>query len=230
MGIIATNISQHSGTAFINQLDAMYERDIDSVFSHYLSSGCILNYNQLTERSSSPASQRRMHSTDICLIPFYCQSYDSFLGAQQTRIWLDSVQPNMKSIFVGVGKSAANKADLAYLDIKCAEMNYALEMIDDIGNDFSEQLTQRIRAELDIRAVNKLQQHKIDASGAQSQQYTHSSGAGPSSSTTAAISTSPAAATAASEERTTSRLTKLRNLFARKSSSGKKSSGSGELK
>lgn len=136
----------------------------------------------------------------------------------------------MKSIFVGVGKSAANKADLAYLDIKCAEMNYALEMIDDIGNDFSEQLTQRIRAELDIRAVNKLQQHKIDASGAQSQQYTHSSGAGPSSSTTAAISTSPAAATAASEERTTSRLTKLRNLFARKSSSGKKSSGSGELK
>ena len=133
----------------------------------------------------------------------------------------------MKSIFVGVGKSAANKADLAYLDIKCAEMNYALEMIDDIGNDFSEQLTQRIRAELDIRAVNKLQQHKIDASGAQSQQYTHSSGAGPSSSTTAAISTSPAAATAASEERTTSRLTKLRNLFARKSSSGKKSSGSG---
>ena len=136
----------------------------------------------------------------------------------------------MKSIFVGVGKSAANKADLAYLDIKCAEMNYALEMIDDIGNDFSEQLTQRIRAELDIRAVNKLQQHKIDASGVQSQQYAHSSGAGPSSSTTAAISTSPAAATAASEERTTSRLTKLRNLFARKSSSGKKSSGSGELK
>ena len=133
----------------------------------------------------------------------------------------------MKSIFVGVGKSAANKADLAYLDIKCAEMNYALEMIDDIGNDFSEQLTQRIRAELDIRAVNKLQQHKSDASGAQSQQYAHSSGAGPSSSTTAAISTSPAAATAASEERTTSRLTKLRNLFARKSSSGKKSSGSG---
>ena len=137
----------------------------------------------------------------------------------------------MKSIFVGVGKSAANKADLAYLDIKCAEMNYALEMIDDIGNDFSEQLTQRIRAELDIRAVNELQQHKIDASGAQSQQYAHSSGAGPSSSSTTSISTSPAAAaTAASEERTTSRLTKLRNLFARKSSSGKKSSGSGELK
>lgn len=204
VGIITTNITKHSGKRFIEQLDAMYEQDIDSVFSNYLSSGCILNYNQLKE--TNPASQRRMNSTDICMIPFYCQSYESFNGAQETKSWVDSIEPNMKTIFVGIGKSGARATDLVYLDIKCTEMNYSLELIDDIADDFSIQLTQRIRNELDIRAIEKpsLQQRKksvledVDVVG---------------------------------RGRTASgRLTKLRNLFARKgsSSSSKKLSCSTE--
>lgn len=148
IGVIITNIHDDIGHKFISKLTSMYgDDDIDLVVMNYITSGCIFNYNKVEE--SLTASLRPLLASDILLIPFSCSNYESFLGAERSMQWAQSVRPNIKAVFVGMDKWSAEKSDLAYLDIVSTEKRFVLEIICNL--DAAHQITNRIKRELDIK-------------------------------------------------------------------------------